>query len=76
MINRRTFIEASAMGSAALAASGAAAAVGSAAVKLSLPCVISTWDFGVAANQAAWAILSKGRPGAGRGGGRRPRAGR
>ena len=48
------------MGSAALAASGAAAAADPAAVKLSLPCVISTWDFGVAANQAAWAILSKG----------------
>ncbi len=28
--------------------------------KLKLPCVISTWDFGVAANQAAWAVLSKG----------------
>ncbi len=62
MINRRTFIEASALGSAAaLAAGGAVAAeTASAAVKLSLPCVISTWDFGVVANQAAWAILSKG----------------
>jgi N4-(beta-N-acetylglucosaminyl)-L-asparaginase len=27
---------------------------------LKTPCVISTWDFGVAANQAAWAVLSKG----------------
>ena len=64
MINRRTFIEASALGSAALAAgaSGAAAAAEGPAsnVTLGLPCVISTWDFGIAANQAAWAILSKG----------------
>src|ERR1700761_7126563 len=29
-------------------------------VKLSTPCVVSTWDFGVAANAAAWAVLSKG----------------
>jgi N4-(beta-N-acetylglucosaminyl)-L-asparaginase len=26
----------------------------------SLPLVVSTWDFGVAANQAAWAVLSAG----------------
>lgn len=24
------------------------------------PCVVSTWDFGVAANQAAWQVLSRG----------------
>jgi N4-(beta-N-acetylglucosaminyl)-L-asparaginase len=61
MINRRTFIEASTLGSAALAAGRAAAAeAGATPVRLSLPCVISTWDFGVVANQAAWAILSKG----------------
>ena len=29
-------------------------------MKLSTPCVVSTWDFGVAANAAAWAVLSKG----------------
>jgi len=39
---------------------GSASASEPAAVKLGRPCVISTWDFGVAANQAAWAILSKG----------------
>jgi N4-(beta-N-acetylglucosaminyl)-L-asparaginase len=64
MINRRAFIEASVIGSSVLAASGAAlegaAAETTPTTKLSLPCVISTWDFGVAANQAAWAILSKG----------------
>jgi N4-(beta-N-acetylglucosaminyl)-L-asparaginase len=28
--------------------------------RLKLPCVVSTWDFGVAANQAAWSVLSGG----------------
>ena len=27
---------------------------------MKLPCVVSTWPFGVAANKAAWAVLSKG----------------
>jgi N4-(beta-N-acetylglucosaminyl)-L-asparaginase len=62
MIDRRAFIEASMVGSTVLAAGGVAAKAAAATVvtKLSLPCVISTWDFGVAANQAAWSILSKG----------------
>ena len=30
------------------------------ASRLGPPCVISTWDFGVAANQAAWAVLARG----------------
>ena len=64
MINRRAFIEASVIGSSVLAAGGAALEASAAetptAPRLSLPCVISTWDFGVAANQAAWAVLSKG----------------
>jgi N4-(beta-N-acetylglucosaminyl)-L-asparaginase len=47
------------VGSSLLAASEASA-VEPAGIKLGLPCVISTWDFGVAANQAAWAVLSKG----------------
>ena len=25
-----------------------------------MPCVVSTWPFGVAANKAAWTVLSKG----------------
>ena len=29
-------------------------------VRLQKPCVVSTWDFGVAANLAAWEVLSKG----------------
>ena len=28
--------------------------------KSRIPCVVSTWDFGVAANQAAWQVLSRG----------------
>ena len=44
----------------ALSAPSTASAAEPGGVKLGRPCVISTWDFGVAANQAAWAILSKG----------------
>ena len=29
-------------------------------VRLSKPCVVSTWDFGVAANKAAYAVLTSG----------------
>jgi N4-(beta-N-acetylglucosaminyl)-L-asparaginase len=39
---------------------GVASAADDPATKLGRPCVVSTWDFGVAANQAAWAVLSKG----------------
>ena len=59
MIDRRRVIKASVAGGAAFTA-GSAAAQGGAGLKLGRPCVISTWDFGVAANQAAWAVLSKG----------------
>ena len=47
-------------GSALLGARAAAAADAPAETNLSKPCVVSTWDFGVAANQAAWAVLAKG----------------
>ena len=67
MMNRRGLIKAGLTGPAIMAAGAASAAnaqtnQGGAdgGTKLSLPCVISTWDFGVAANQAAWAVLSKG----------------
>jgi N4-(beta-N-acetylglucosaminyl)-L-asparaginase len=39
-------------------ASGARA--GPSGLTLSRPCVASTWDFGVAANQAAWSVLDAG----------------
>ncbi|MGR4862742.1 N(4)-(beta-N-acetylglucosaminyl)-L-asparaginase [Caulobacter sp. LARHSG274] len=62
MMNRRGIIGASMAGSALLGARAAAAAAADAPgeTRLSKPCVVSTWDFGVAANQAAWAVLSKG----------------
>ncbi|KRA56358.1 N(4)-(beta-N-acetylglucosaminyl)-L-asparaginase [Caulobacter sp. Root655] len=58
MLNRRGLIGASMAGSALLGARAASA--DEAGTRLSKPCVISTWDFGVPANQAAWAVLSKG----------------
>lgn len=56
MPDRRRFLKQAMAASAVLAAAGspARAARGGA-----LPRVVSTWDFGVAANQAAWAILAK-----------------
>jgi len=55
MPNRRDFLTAAAAVPllASAAKSAKAAAVGKAVV-------VSTWDFGVAANQAAWEVLSKG----------------
>jgi len=55
MPNRRDFLAASA--AATLLASTAARAAKPVAGKA---VVVSTWDFGVAANQAAWEVLSKG----------------
>ncbi|MFZ0268945.1 N(4)-(beta-N-acetylglucosaminyl)-L-asparaginase [Caulobacter sp.] len=63
MLNRRGLIGASLVGPALVGARGASAAEptgGGTGIQLTKPCVISTWDFGVPANQAAWAILSKG----------------
>ena len=57
MMNRRGLIGASLVGSALI---GAKASAAETVTRLDGPCVISTWDFGVAANQAAWAVLSKG----------------
>ncbi len=55
MLDRRALITAALAGPPLLLAGRAGAAA-----TLTSPCVISTWDFGVAANQAAWAVLSKG----------------
>ncbi len=62
MIDRRKFIL-----TTSLAATGAALDLRSLAAPLKepatsspLPIIISTWDFGVAANQAAWKVLSAG----------------
>lgn len=63
MTDRRGFLKASVLGASAVALAGGAHALagatgtskGSTGAR-----VISTWDFGVAANQAAWGVLSKG----------------
>jgi N4-(beta-N-acetylglucosaminyl)-L-asparaginase len=63
MTNRRDFLKTSILGSSMLSQmvqTASATGPSSAQVKLGLPCVISTWDFGVAANHACWQILSKG----------------
>ncbi len=59
MIDRRELLKVSAAAPSLLGA-GVAGASEKAGVALGRPCVISTWDFGVAANRAAWAVLSKG----------------
>ncbi|WP_129715629.1 N(4)-(beta-N-acetylglucosaminyl)-L-asparaginase [Pedobacter sp. SYP-B3415] len=58
MLNRRKFIQGSVLSASFLAAqkSFGAAILKPAAGK---PVVISTWDFGIPANKAAWTILSK-----------------
>jgi N4-(beta-N-acetylglucosaminyl)-L-asparaginase len=62
MANRRKFLTSSAAGLALLAAPrpGAAAPAGPPANARGKALVISTWDDGIAANQAAWEILKKG----------------
>jgi len=62
MPNRRRFLQDSAAASSLLLAanfSTLARAGGSANASAAVPRVVSTWDFGVAANQAAWEILAK-----------------
>lgn len=59
MQNRRNFIKLSALGIPMLSSihSFSKAVSPSQGIK---PVVISTWDFGIAANQAAWKVLAKG----------------
>ncbi|MBC8986378.1 N(4)-(beta-N-acetylglucosaminyl)-L-asparaginase [Pedobacter sp. N36a] len=62
MFNRRKFIKASALSASLLAIdkTSAAAMIPSSSIAPGKPIVISTWDFGIAANQAAWKVLSAG----------------
>lgn len=62
MFNRRKFIKASALSASLLAIdrTSAAAMIPSLSNEPVKPIVISTWDFGIAANQAAWKVLSAG----------------
>jgi N4-(beta-N-acetylglucosaminyl)-L-asparaginase len=57
MTNRRDFLVGSTLALGAIAGRGAAATPAPAGPGA---CVVSTWDFGVAANQAAWQVLSAG----------------
>ena len=59
MTDRRTLLKFSLLAPAMFSRS-ASAATGPAGIQMKLPCVVSTWPFGVPANKAAWAILSKG----------------
>jgi len=62
MFNRRLFLKVSAFSATFLALdkNKAAAMLPLNNKKAVKPIVISTWDFGVAANKAAWEVLSKG----------------
>jgi N4-(beta-N-acetylglucosaminyl)-L-asparaginase len=61
MTDRRDFLKASLLVASALALAGKVEAGTSLQGKGATGArVISTWDFGVAANQAAWTVLSKG----------------
>ena len=59
--NRRQFLKSAALGASAMVLGPAAQAMpGSGAGGGTGPRVVSTWDFGVAANRAAWDVLSGG----------------
>lgn len=62
MFNRRKFIKASALSASLLAIdkNSAAAMIPTETLEAVKPIVISTWDFGVAANKAAWKVLAAG----------------
>ncbi|MBE7178203.1 MAG: N(4)-(beta-N-acetylglucosaminyl)-L-asparaginase [Mucilaginibacter polytrichastri] len=61
MYNRRHFLRISALGAATTSlASSAFAKILPVKTAASKPIVVSTWDFGIAANQAAWKVLSAG----------------
>jgi len=64
MINRKQFIKAGAatfsLFSLSKALPSCKGAARSAHAAMNRPIVVSTWDFGVAANQAAWAVLEAG----------------
>jgi N4-(beta-N-acetylglucosaminyl)-L-asparaginase len=59
MSDRRRFLQDSILVSSLLAATRAAPAHAASQTSSAIPRVASTWDFGVAANQAAWEVLAK-----------------
>lgn len=64
MADRRQFLQSAALGASAAALSGRVradtAAAGVPTLAGGAARVVSTWDFGVAANKAAWAVLADG----------------
>lgn len=60
MVNRRKFIQASALSSASLLLSKVATAAGRTVSVKGKPVVISTWEAGLEANKGAWEVLGKG----------------
>ncbi len=59
MTDRRKFLKTSALASAALLVNACSTDKPKANTKVNKPIVLSTWRFGIEANQAAWDILSK-----------------
>ena len=61
MADRRDFLKASLLGASALALTSKVGATAATTAESATGArVVSTWDFGVAANQAAWSVLAKG----------------
>jgi N4-(beta-N-acetylglucosaminyl)-L-asparaginase len=62
MQDRRNFLKAAALSAAAFSLDGVNAAPANATARAAKgkPIVISTWDFGIPSNKAAWEILKKG----------------
>ncbi|RFS24843.1 glycosylasparaginase [Chitinophaga silvatica] len=60
MKDRRSFLKTAALGAAVFSLDGVTAAPTRRTAKPGQPIVVSTWDFGRAANAAAWEILKKG----------------
>lgn len=62
MSSRRNFLRTAALGAAVLSLDGPSAIAQSKKTtgKVKKPIVLSTWDFGIAANKAAWEVLKKG----------------
>lgn len=58
MTTRRTFLRLSALGS--LAAGAVPPALGNTSRRAGAPVVVSTWNHGLAANEAAWDVLAQG----------------
>jgi N4-(beta-N-acetylglucosaminyl)-L-asparaginase len=59
MTDRRKFLKTSALASAALLVNACSTDKPKPNAKVNKPIVLSTWRFGIQANEAAWAILSK-----------------